>query len=112
MVNLVALAEHATGFSLADTDEGAADGACEAALALAEGAAEVAAAAVLGAAELGAAPADGVELVPPHAVSAVTAARLRASDERLLTSGRRRRVVDAAPRDRFIATSWSGECPG
>jgi hypothetical protein len=110
MVSLVALAEQGTGFWLAATDEGAADGACAAELALAEGAATEAAAAVLGAAELAAPPADGVEPVPPHAVSAVTANRLTASDERLLTSGRRRRVVDAAPRDRFIATSWSGEC--
>jgi hypothetical protein len=112
MVSLVALEEQGTGFWLADTDEGAAaEGACEAAVALAEGAvAEVApaevAAAVLAAAELVAPPAAGVELVPPHAVSAVAATRTTASDERLLTSGRRP-GTGAAPRDRFIATSGS-----
>jgi hypothetical protein len=122
MVSLVALAEQATGFSLAEPAEGAADGAFVAAGALAEAAPVLEAAvalagaavadAALVAAELVGPPADGVELEPPHAVRAVAATRATASAGRLLTSGRRRPGAGAAPRDRFIATSWSVGCSG
>jgi hypothetical protein len=125
MVSLVALAAQAYGFT-----EAAADGAVEAeAVADAEpdAAAELEAVApdavALGAAleavdEAAAEAAPDVagallvpladELEPPQAVSAVAATRLRATSD-----GRRRRkgssaTPAAAPRERFIATSWSG----